>query len=180
MKSINILTITCFLAVSVSCSNEKPSEQKEPTPIEENQKASKGLSDFLDEILLGYEMSAVQKHMVQTPYQLLGETDLLINYEAQDANNVTHFVSFHKHTDSPEQLQALVYNIDFKNNNAHLVMEYQENLIKQLDAVYGEWSEDFQTGYNNDGLYEAEWLFEAGVLLITVGIDYITVDLHEH
>jgi len=181
MKSLTLLTITTFLVFALaSCSNEKSSEQKENKPIKENQNATIGLSDFLDEILLGYEISAIQKHMNQTPYQFLGETDLLFNYEAQDANKVNHFISFHKHFDDPLQMQGFVYNIDFKNNNSHLVIEYQDNLIKQLDAVYGKWSEDFQTGYNNVGLYEAEWIFEAGVLFVTIGTDYITVELNEH
>jgi len=127
-----------------------------------------------------FEMSAISKHMIHTPYKFLGETELLMNYEAQDENKVGHFISFHKHKDAPEQMSALVYNIDFKNKNSHLVMEYQQKLIAQLDAVYGEWSESFETGYNTEGNYEAEWYFEAGVLQVRVGTDFITVDLREH
>ena len=173
----------CALMLCSSCSNQPKSAEDQENSInqDENQQGDKeGFTDFVEQILLGYEMSAISKHMVHTPYQFLGETELLMNYEAEDENKVTHFVSFHKHKDAPEQMSAMVYNLDFKKNNSHLVMEYQQKLIAQLDGVYGEWSEDFQTGYNSSGNYEAEWYFEAGVLLVTVGTDFITVDLREH
>jgi hypothetical protein len=134
----------------------------------------------MEQILLGFVMSAISKHMIHTPYKFLGETDFLMNYEAEDENKVSHFVSFHKHHNDANQLSALVYNLDFKKNNSHLVNEYQEKLIAQLDDVYAEWSENYETGYNSEGNYEAEWYFEAGVLLVTVGTDFITVDLREH
>jgi hypothetical protein len=173
------LGATAFIALS-ACNNAEQKSSESNSEETEQISSESNHTDFLDEILLGYEMSAISTHMVQTPFKFLGATDLLMNYEAQDQNQVHHFVSFHKHKDDPNQMSALVYNLDFKKNNAHLVMEYQQKLIEQLEAVYGEWAEDFQTGFNNDGNYEAEWYFEAGVLLVTVGTDFISVDLREH
>jgi hypothetical protein len=178
MKISTFFLIAIITALNLSaCGSESKAEKTESI---EEQKSEVGFSDFLDEILLGFEISAIHKHMVHTPYSFLGETELLLNFEGQDENLVKHFVSFHKHKDDANQMSALVYNIDFRSNNSNLVKEYQERLIAQLDQVYGEWSDDFQTGYNTDGNYEAEWLFEAGVLLVTVGTDFIIVDLREH
>jgi hypothetical protein len=180
MKTVFItFGVAAVIILSACNSSEQKSSENNTEETEQVSKES-GYTDFLDEVLLGYDMKAISAVMVQSPYKFLGESDLLMNYEAQDQNKVNHFVSFQKHKDSPNQMSALVYNLDFKNNNSHLVMEYQERLIQQLDKVYGEWSEDFQTGYNTEGNYEAEWYFEAGVLLVTVGTDFISIDLREH
>jgi hypothetical protein len=184
MKRINLLVGTILIVQLFSgCSNEP---QAENTQLVEEQisteKSAKevGYTDFLNEILLGYEISAIQKHMVQTPYKFLGETEFVMNYEAIDEQNVVHFISFHKFQSVPGELGALAYNLDFKNSSSQLVGEYQEKLFQQLDSVYGEWSENFETGYNANGFFEMEWYFEAGTLRMTVGNDFIAVDLSEH
>jgi hypothetical protein len=61
-----------------------------------------------------------------------------------------------------------------------LVNQYQEKIIAQLDKKYAKWSDSFDTGYNGEGNYEAEWIFEAGVLKVTVGTNFISVELGEH
>lgn len=185
---MNLKTHLVFAAFSLllmnACNNtEHKAVEEHVNSVEQDespQSQKEGFTDFMEQILLGFEMSAISKHMIHTPYKFLGETDLLMNYEAEDENKVNHFVSFHKHHNDANRLGALVYNLDFKKNNSHLVNEYQEKLIAQLDDVYAEWSENYETGYNSEGNYEAEWLFEAGVLLVTVGTDFITVDLREH
>jgi hypothetical protein len=170
--------VTAFL---ISCTASTPLDApNDSNSTTDSISSAVGLTDFLEEILLGFQMSAIAKHMVQTPYKFLGETELLLNYEDLDENKVTYFVSFQKNFDDPEYMGAMYLSIDFRNNNSHLVNEYQERLSQQLDAVYGEWSEDFSTGYTMDGNYEAEWYFEAGVLTVKVGPDFINVDLHEH
>ena len=183
LKALSFYAACTFMLFMACNNNEQNAAEQQERLTEQNQSQQgykEGFTDFMEQILLGFEMSAISKHMIHTPYKFLGETELLMNYEAQDENKVDHFISFHKHKDAPEQMSALVYNIDFKNKNSPLVMEYQQKLIAQLDAVYGEWSESFETGYNTEGNYEAEWYFEAGVLLVVVGVDFITIDLREH
>jgi len=173
-----------FCLATVACKNTASDSGSENTKSNEVESSpSSDLNDcasFLNEILIGFEFSAIAKHMIHTPFKFLGETNLLSNYETVDVNQVNHMVTFHKNPDDPNVMTALVYNIDFKDSNSHLVNNYQKTLIQQIDDAYGEWSEDFSTGYNDAGNYEAEWIFEAGVMLVTVGINFIQVDLREH
>ena len=186
MKSIiNAAALFLFVLNLTSCNSDDAKSAEENAPTDEEQQyepqpMKTGYTDFLEEILLGFEISGIHKHMVQTPFVFLGETDMLLNFSAQDENKVDHFVTFHKIFDEPTRLSAIDYRMDFLEGNSQLVMQYQQNLIRQLDLVYGEWSEDFETGYNEKGLYEAEWIFEGGVLRVTVGIDFIEVLLREH
>lgn len=184
MKRINLsVGIILIIQLFSSCSNEHQTENSqliEAVNSTEISNEQAEYTDFLNEILLGYEISAIQKHMVQTPYKFLGETEFVMNYEAQDDNNVVHFISFHKFQSVPGEMGAFVYNLDFKTSSAQLVGEYQEKLFQQLDEIYGEWSEDFSTGYTENGFFEMEWYFEGGTLRMTVGNDFIAVDLSEH
>jgi len=99
MKRRNLLAgIILIIQLLPSCSNEQQTENSQLVEALNSTAISKqevGYTDFLNEILLGYETSAIQKHMGQTPYKFLGETEFVMNYEAQDDNNVVHFISFH-------------------------------------------------------------------------------------
>lgn len=173
------LIFTIVATFLISCASGSSVEQTTETENVSSTESTKvGYTDFLDEILIGFQMAAITKHMAKTPYKFLGETELLMNYEAIDDNKVKYFLSFLKDFDAPEDMFGLSLSIDFDDNNAHLVNEYQENLIQQLDAVYGEWSDDFVTGYNMYGNYEADWYFEAGILHITIGTNFINIDLN--
>lgn len=181
--SNKILVFGLFLGLTLLSCNSTKNEETDDAPETTIDVVSTNLLDyssFLDEILMGYNFKAIAIYMVQTPFQFLGETDVLMNYQTVDGNKVNQMVTFHKHRDDPNVLSALVYNLDFKQDNSNLVAEYKQKLISQLDEAYGEVSVDFSTGYNEDGNFEATWIFEAGVLNLTAGINFIQVDLREH
>ncbi len=135
---------------------------------------------FTEQILIGTSVDALHKIMDQYPYEFLAESEFFINYQAEDKRKVHYFVSFHKNLDDANELVGFALTIDFQKSNSEWVNRYQEMIQRSLDASYGEWSEQFETGYNSAGDFEAEWIFEAGMLKMTVYTNKITVDLSTH
>ena len=173
-KPLSLFAIISLIAL-FSCTNS-PKESPENLDAKEVvDTANVGTTDFLDEILLGYEMRAIPKYMVSTPFKLLGATDIRQNFEFIDENKAVHFVSFSSW--EGDELNYFHYGIDFKDNNQNLATGYFQDLQKQLEKIYGL---DYETGYNDRGFFEVEWYFEAGVLLLTLGTDFIYVDVNEH
>jgi hypothetical protein len=170
-----LLASSIFIIASCAGNSETKSEQAEVENLTPENKVTSGHTDFLDEILLGFEMSAIQKHMVQTPYTYLGEEKGRLNYEAQDENKVKHFISFADFNDN--YLTSFTYNLLFEDNDTNLVSEYHAKIQAQLQAVYGD---DFSTGYDASDLYVVDWYFEAGELILTMGIDFISVEVRQH
>jgi|GEM_PF-5096038 len=137
-----------------------------------DQKPSNYLS-FIEEVLLGFTHAAIAQHMVQTPYVFIGENEGRINYEAIDSKKVNHFISFD--TAQNDVLEVYVYNIDFKNNNEHLVSDYLNEIRVVVEGVFGQ---DFETGYDTNGNFEIEWTVEAGKVTIISGINFITLEVN--
>jgi len=174
LKSFFFVAIIGLIAL-VSCTNS-PKENNEIFDVKEVvETGNVGTTSFLDEILMGYEMSAIPKYMARTPFKLLGDTDIRQNFEYVDKNKAIHFVSFNSW--EGEELNFFSYSIDFRDNNQNLATGYFQDLQKQLEKVYGL---DYETGYNDNGFFEVEWYFEAGVLLLTLGTDFVSVDVREH
>jgi hypothetical protein len=156
--------------------NQKNTQNDNQTEIDHTKNHSQSdYFSFVEEVLIGFEMPAIAKHMIHTPYKYLGENEGRMNYEGMDKNQVNHFVSFAKY--SGETLQVYVYNIDFKNNNENLLMGYQEELRSKLEAVYGQ---DFETGYNEMGNFTVEWTLEGVLVDLTYGTNFITLEVNEH
>lgn len=176
-KSIYTALLVSSIFVIASCGgkSEKETEQAEVENTTPESQATFAHTDFLDEILLGFEMSAIQKHMVKTPYTYLGEEKGRLIYEAQDENKVKHFISFADFNDN--YLTLFTYNLFFEENNTNLVSEYHTKIQAQVQAVYGD---DFDTGYDASDFYVVDWYFEAGELILTMGMDFISVEVREH
>lgn len=168
------LLFLLFIHCKQKDSEKTPSNDNQntvQTAIVSKNSAEKHVS-FIEEILVGFEMSAVAKHMVQTPYKYLGEDNLRMNYEGIDDNKVNHFVSFGRYYG--DELQVYVYNIDFKNNNEHLVNNYMSLIREKLETIYGQ---DFETGYNDMGNFVVEWTLEGALIDLTTGTNFITLEV---
>jgi len=177
MKNLLFVLLLCALSgLSSSCKSntEKSDENIEVVHESTEQNSKQGFTDFLEEIRIGYLMSAISKHMIHTPYKYLGEDQGRMNYEANDENNVNHFISFV--TFNEKELSSLVYNLDFKKSNTALVMDYQKKIQAQLQESFGDY---FETGYDDFGFYIVDWHFEAFQVIFTTGSDFITVEMND-
>lgn len=163
----------------ISCGGkaEQHSDANNQPENNQNEAAKLGFTDFLDEILLGYDLSAIHKYMIHTHYQSLGADNGKLNFEGIDEKKVNHFISFAPNKDDDNQLSSFVYQLKFKNNNENLVMDYQRKIFAQLQEVYGD---DFNTGYDNTGFYVVDWHIECCELTLTTGIDFLSVEVKEH
>ena len=167
--------------LSCSRSNKNDSENTEKAPPVEQQQEDEmqsvkhDFTAFLSEILIGYEITAIHKYMIHTQFEFLGEDKGRYNFEGKDENKVNHFVSFVTYSDNV--MNGFVYNLDFNHENSNLVMDYQKKIQAQLQEVYGD---DFQTGFDDYGFYILDWYFDAGTLIFTTGLDFISVELREH
>jgi hypothetical protein len=166
---------SCDGSDEINAQSTEKSISEESQNDDQQQSIKYDFTDFLNEILIGYEISAIHKYMIHTPFESLGEDRGRFNFEGIDENKVNHFVSFESHYENI--MNAFVYNLDFKNDNSNLVMDYQKKIQNQLQEVYGD---DFETGYDDFGFYIVDWYFEAGSLIFTTGMDFISVEIKEH
>lgn len=174
MKEKFIAILLGFI-LCVSCQENAVVESEDKIEQDESiPHSNKDYMVFVEEILVGFDLDALSKHMVQTPYQYLGEINGRYNYEGQDANKVDHFVSFA--TYSGNHLEVYVYNLDFKHNNENLVMEYQQKLQAHLTETYGN---DFETGYDSEGNYVVDWVLKSVQVYLNAGTNYITLEVKE-
>jgi hypothetical protein len=130
---------------------------------------------FIEEVLIGFTHAAIAQHMVQTPYAFLGVNEGRINYEAIDSNNVNHFISFD--TAQNDALEVYVYNIDFKNNNEHLTSDYFNKLRDVLENHFGS---EFETGYDDNGIYGINWTLEGVLVDLSMGTNFIQLEIKQH
>jgi hypothetical protein len=161
--------------VLISCSGgtkEIESNENKTEIQQEKSQTADSYTAFVEEVLIGFPMKEVSKHMVQTPYKYLGETEGRATYEGQDENKVDHFVTFGRYFG--DELQVIVYNLDFKNNNEKLVMDYQKKLLNKLVELYGD---TYDPGYNEAGNYVIDWVMEFGTVSLTHGVNFVTYEV---
>lgn len=171
-----------FLSLSAfSCMQNKLEtkiQNKEINLVEEKSAKVENIKEyfsFIEEVLIGFTHTAIAKHMVQTPYAFLGENEGRINYEAIDSNNVNHFISFD--TAQNDALEVYVYNIDFKNNNEHLTSDYFNKLRDVLENHFGS---EFETGYDDNGIYGINWTLEGVLVDLSMGTNFIQLEIKQH